>query len=68
MKLIVRLLLETKLRKRKMPNKNKKIRNIKSKNFEPVQLVKEKNYEAERGIVRKPHLSNPHQIRKKKLM
>ena len=68
MKVIVELLLKTKLEKEKRLIKIKKILNIKSKNFESVQLVKEKSYETERGIVRKLHLSNPHQIRKKKLM
>ena len=42
MKVIIGLLLKTKLKKRKTPNKNKKILNIKSKKIEPVQSVKEK--------------------------
>ena len=37
-----RITSEGQTKKRKIPNKNKKILNIKSKNFEPVQLVKEK--------------------------
>ena len=41
MKVILGLLLKVEL-KRKTPNKNKKIPNIKSRNFEPVHLVKEK--------------------------
>ena len=42
MKVILGLLLKVKIKKRKTPNKNEKILNIKSRNFEPVQSVKEK--------------------------